>query len=184
MRTKHIVMLTIFSLIITSFVTEKDKNNIFTFSTDAKTSNWYILNDGVMGGVSSSSLKVDSDGFGCFEGNVSTANNGGFASLRYVSLVRVGKRKTIKLKIKGDGKDYQFRVKKNSSDYESYITTFSTSGNWETIDIELEDLYPSFRGRKLQQPNFDATKFDELSILIANKKNESFKLLIQSIEIN
>jgi hypothetical protein len=75
-------------------------------------------------------------------------------------------------------------VKSKAADYYSYITTFSTSGDWETIQINLKDLYPSFRGNKLSKDNFNDPSIEEISFLIANKKNESFKLLIDKIELN
>jgi NADH dehydrogenase [ubiquinone] 1 alpha subcomplex assembly factor 1 len=47
-----------------------------------KTENrWRIVNDGVMGGLSSSKAIVEDDKI-IFSGNVSLENNGGFASLR------------------------------------------------------------------------------------------------------
>jgi NADH dehydrogenase [ubiquinone] 1 alpha subcomplex assembly factor 1 len=85
--------------------------------------------------------------------------------------------------VKGDGKNYQFRVKGKSRDYYSYITSFETSGEWEEIDIKLKDLYPSFRGRKLDQPNYSGESLEEVTFLIANYKNESFELLIDKIEL-
>jgi hypothetical protein len=156
---------------------------IFDFNSSSDAKSWNILNDGVMGGVSSSTFEINKDGHGVFEGNVSTANNGGFASVRYRSTVATENSEYIKIRLKGDGKNYQFRIKKNGADFESYITTFSTSGNWETINIKLSDLYPSFRGRELDKPNFGAATFEEISILIANKQNESFKLILDKIEI-
>jgi hypothetical protein len=74
-------------------------------------------------------------------------------------------------------------MKSKSNTYYSYITTFSTSNKWETISINLQDLYPSFRGAKLKEENFNASSIEEISFLIANKKNESFKLIIDKIEI-
>ena len=48
-----------------------------------KTENqWRIVNDGVMGGLSSSKAIVNDDNKIIFSGNVSLENNGGFASLR------------------------------------------------------------------------------------------------------
>ncbi|NVK65487.1 MAG: CIA30 family protein [Flavobacteriales bacterium] len=157
---------------------------IFNFNPDVDASNWFILNDGVMGGESAASVRVNEEGNGVFEGNVSTANNGGFASVRYrpESLEMTGKN-TVSFRIKGDGKPYQFRVKKKVSDKESFITTFQTSGEWETISIPLNELYPSYRGRKLDQPNYDATELSEICFLIANERNETFKLLIDHISI-
>ena len=87
------------------------------------------------------------------------------------------------IRLKGDGKDYQFRVKPNAGNYFSYILPFSTSGEWEEVLIPLKDMYPSFRGRKLDQPNFHEDRIEELNFLIANKKNENFKLIIDKIEL-
>tara|TARA_B100000787_G_scaffold164747_1_gene147815 strand:+ start:47 stop:319 length:273 start_codon:yes stop_codon:yes gene_type:complete len=89
----------------------------------------------------------------------------------------------VVLKLKGDGKQYQFRVKTNSKDYYSYITTFSTSGKWQEIEIPLKDMYPGYRGRKLDQPNFSSDYIEEIMFLIGNKKEENFKLLLDNLEL-
>lgn len=191
MKTIHIAIALVSLLFTSAYLktdddpTTNNSNVIFNFHPDVDASSWFILNDGVMGGVSESEFRLNKDGYGLFSGEVSTANNGGFASVRYrpKSIDPTGK-KTISLKIKGDGKSYQFRIKKNISDFESYITTFDTSGDWETIEIQLSDLYPSFRGRKLRQPNYDISSLSEICFLIANKRNETFELLIDEISIN
>ena len=89
----------------------------------------------------------------------------------------------VKLRVKGDGKNYQFRIKAKTRDYYSYITSFETTGKWEEIEIKLKDLYPSFRGRKLDLPNFSGDEMEEITFLIANYKTESFELLIDKIEL-
>jgi hypothetical protein len=43
---------------------------------------WRIVNDGVMGGLSTSNVRINDEGKISFSGNVSLDNNGGFASLR------------------------------------------------------------------------------------------------------
>jgi hypothetical protein len=85
--------------------------------------------------------------------------------------------------LKGDGKKYQFRVKKSQKDYYSYIYEFQTSTEWETIEIPVNKLYASFRGRTLQLPNYEGQSLEEIAFLIGNKKNENFELLIDSIEV-
>lgn len=97
--------------------------------------------------------------------------------------LKLQKNNTVFIRLKGDGKQYQFRIKDKNTSYYSYITTFETSGEWETIAIQLADLYPSFRGQKLNLSNFNADSFEEISFLIGNKKNESFQLLLDKIEI-
>ena len=157
---------------------------IFDFNQKAIIKDWVIVDDGVMGGKSAGSFSLNEQGHGVFEGSVSLENNGGFSSLRYSSeRILVQDFTTIALKIKGDGKNYQFRIKSNTGDYYSYITTFSTSGEWQEIQIDLKDMYPSFRGRKLDQANFEKEYIEQLAFLIGNKKEEKFKLLIDKIEL-
>jgi hypothetical protein len=157
---------------------------IFKFSKSSDIQNWIIVDDAVMGGRSSSTFKLNADGFGVFEGAVSLDNNGGFSSLRYRIDKKLRKEYTkINIKLRGDGKNYQFRIKSNSRDYYSYIAPFSTSGEWQEIEIPLKDMFPSYRGRKLDKANFSNDYFEEITFLIGNKKNEKFKLLIDKIEL-
>jgi len=174
-----------FALLIMLIVPFNSSVALFDFSADSEISNWRVVDDVVMGGRSSGNFSLTDDGHAKFSGNVSIENNGGFSSVRhdFSSEVDVKKYSKVRLKMKGDGKNYQFRVKGKSRDYYSYITSFETSGEWEEIDIKLKDLYPSFRGRKLDQPNFSGESLEEVTFLIANYKNESFELLIDKIEL-
>ena len=157
---------------------------IYKFNKNTNTRDWQIVDDVVMGGQSNGNFKINSDGFGEFYGEVSIENNGGFSSIRHnFEKISVNSYTTIKLRVKGDGKNYQLRIKANDRDFYSYITTFETSGQWEYIQIPLKSLYPSFRGRKLNLPNFQSDFFEEISFLIANNKSENFKLLIDKIEL-
>ena len=157
---------------------------IFDFNKNSSISNWVVVDDVVMGGRSNGNFQLNKDGKGVFYGKVSLENNGGFSSLRYgFNKLNVEKFKSIILKIKGDGKNYQFRIKHKSTDYASYITSFSSSGEWQEIEITLNSMYPSFRGRKLDEPNFFHKSIEEVTFLIANKRNEDFILLIDKIEL-
>lgn len=157
---------------------------IFDFNTQSDIQDWLVTDDVVMGGVSSGTFKLTDEGFGVFSGNVSLENNGGFSSVRYrFEKIKVKKYSKITIKLRGDGKSYQFRMKSNSADSYSYISTFSTSGEWQEIEIPIMDMYPWFRGKKLDQPNFSHDYIEEIGFLIGNKKAEKFKLLIDKIEL-
>jgi len=157
---------------------------IFDFTNQSNIQDWQVIDDGVMGGKSSGTFKLNDEGFGVFSGLVSLENNGGFSSVRYrFEKIKVNEYQKISIKLRGDGKSYQFRIKTNSGDNYSYITTFSTSGEWQEIEIPLKDMYPSFRGRKLDQPHFSANYMEEIGFLIGNKKAEKFKLLIDKIAL-
>lgn len=157
---------------------------IFDFDKNSNIKDWIIIDDVVMGGESLSTFKLNEDGFGVFEGSVSLDNNGGFSSVRYrFQKTELKQFTSIVVKLRGDGKEYQVRIKSNYNDYYSYIMPFSTSGEWQEIKIPLKDMYPSWRGRRLNQPNFSEDLINEITFLIGNKKNENFKLLIDKIEL-
>lgn len=157
---------------------------LFDFSKESSLRYWYVVNDGVMGGVSSSNLTVNDEGHGVFKGTVRLENNGGFASIRHnFEAIKVTTASKICLKIKGDGNKYQVRVKQNDREYYSYIQFMETSGEWQTITIPLKDFYPSFRGRTLDLPNFKHNEISEFAILIGNKKKQDFELLIDLITL-
>jgi len=162
-----------------------NKQMIFDFKKDSNIQGWRIVDDNVMGGKSSGSFTLSPDHFGLFEGQISLENNGGFSSVNYrFQKLKVNKDSNIILRVKGDGKNYQLRVKDDSNTSYSYIIPFATSGEWEEIKIPLQDMYPSFRGRKLDLPNFSKDHIEELVFLIGNKKSEKFKLLIDTIVLD
>ena len=155
---------------------------IYDFSKDSKAEDWIIVDDVVMGGRSAGRFSISADGFGVFEGAISLENYGGFSSVRYrfPQMQTEGATKAI-IRLKGDGKNYQFRLKARVSDYYSYIARFSTTGEWQEIIIPLEEMYPAFRGRRLNQANFSESHIEEVAFLIGNKKEENFKLLLDKI---
>ena len=158
---------------------------IFDFDKNVDLSNWRVVDDVVMGGRSSGNFLINDEGHAVFSGDVSLENNGGFSSVRYL----FPEKKSVKsydkiiLKLKGDGKNYQFRIKHKASDYQSYIAEFTTNGEWQIIEIPLAEMYPTFRGRKLNMPDFEFEHIEELRFLIGNKKPQSFELMIDKIEL-
>ncbi len=155
---------------------------LFDFNFESNIRNWKIVDDVVMGGRSDGNFKINDTGYGEFSGYVSLKNNGGFSSVRYnFNTVSSSNFKSFQLRIKGDGNPFQFRVKSSNRQRFSYIYTFNTSGDWETISIPFNKMEPAFRGYKLDQPNFDGVQMEEIAFLIGNKKEQSFKLFIDSI---
>jgi hypothetical protein len=49
--------------------------------------------------------------------------------------------------------------------------------------FSLKDLYPSFRGQTMNIRNFAGNSIEEIVFLIGNKKNESFALVLDRIDI-
>ena len=157
---------------------------IFDFNTNTKTNDWKIVDDGVMGGISKSVITLDKDGNGIFEGHVSLENNGGFSSVRHqFKTVDVSNSKRFIIRVQGDGKSYQFRVKSQLKEYYSYKFDFSTNKDWEIIEIPFDELIPTFRGRTLDIPSFPNKVLEEVGFLVSNKKEEDFKLKIDFVKV-
>lgn len=157
---------------------------LFDFNVKSNVDNWRVVDDSVMGGISASKFFVDASGNGVFKGSVSLQNNGGFCSVQhYPKPVSVKEKKVFSIRLKGDGKKYQFRVKSKRSNYYSYIYEFQTTTDWQTIEIPITELHASFRGRTIDIPNYDGASLQEIAFLVGNKKNENFELMIDKIEV-
>ena len=82
--------------------------NIFTivdFKTDTSMDNWFVVNDGVMGGLSQGSFEFNTEGYATFKGTISLDNYGGFSSIRYRSKqMDISNYSKIAIRLKGDAK--------------------------------------------------------------------------------
>lgn len=175
-----------FLLLLTLFITPKfGMTDLYSFSNESNLKEWRIVNDGVMGGISNSTLILTNDGNGLFSGHVSLANNGGFASIQLNKIFQLSEdMKYIVLRVKGDGKQYEFRIKNNIYQSVSYVHQFKTTGEWQNIQLAINEFYPQYFGQKLNRPNFNYKNIEQISFLISNKQEEDFKLLIGRISIN
>ncbi len=171
-------------LILACMIPQDNISVIYDCEAEKNVKDWYIVNDGVMGGLSKGQISLNKHSHALFEGFVTTENNGGFTSVRYPFKRKdVSEFESVKIRVKGDGKRYQFRIKESEEQRYSYIKEFETSGEWETISIPFNSFYPSFRGRKLDRPNYNGQQMEEVTFLIGNKKKESFSLEIESIRL-
>ena len=157
---------------------------IYKFSKQHTIQDWYVIDDGVMGGLSQGKININDEGIGVYSGNVTTENNGGFSSLRYrFDRKKVDKYKGVALRVRGDGKLYQFRIKTNKNHRYSYVAYFETSNDWETVIIPFNAFSPRFRGYPINKPSYPGEYMEEVAFLIGNKVIESFKLEIDSITL-
>lgn len=124
------------------------------------------IDDVVMGGVSSSMLSKTplggekGDAAGIFAGNVTQANNGGFASVRsrnFSPSLDVSAYDGFEIRLKGDGQRYKFIARtEDSFDGVGYTCSFDTQpGVWQTIRIPFAKLIPVFRAKTvMDKPSF------------------------------
>jgi hypothetical protein len=169
-------------LTIFMYMNQDSSALIYDFNNQDDSNPWYIVDDGVMGGLSEGKITVNQAGNGVFSGYVTTENNGGFSSVRYsLDKKDVSQFTNVAIKLKGDGKDYQFRIKSDASQRYSYVKSFTTSGDWETIRLLFKDFIPMFRGNTLNKSNYPGQVIDQVAFLIGNNRKENFDLEIEKI---
>jgi hypothetical protein len=101
-----------------------------------------------------------------------------------VKKVNLSEKSKFVIKVKGDGKTYQFRCKSNLYDRQSYVYEFETTGEWQEIEIPFAEMYPRFRGYNLDMPNYEGASLAEIAFLIGNKRRETFQLEIDYIKMD
>ena len=140
----------------------------------------WIVNDGVMGGVSQSSLRQDVDGM-FFEGVVSLENNGGFASMR--SSVRFPQgTQLIELIAKGDGKRYKLVLRTELAPRVTYVADFIALPTWQTYRFNLSQFKSTFRGRDVNAPALSFSDVIDFGILISNTQAGSFAIQLKTLK--
>ncbi|SFH76838.1 CIA30 family protein [Halpernia frigidisoli] len=168
--------------------TENKSQMLYDFTKQGK-GKWRIQNDVVMGGKSESQLKMTDDSEAIFTGRVSLENYGGFCSIHQTSekepfTINENSDSFI-LNLKGDGKNYNFRIRTPKGRH-SYASTFSTSnnGDWESIAIPFKSMQATYHGEVVDVPNYNGENVVEMQLLIGNKKEENFEILVRSIVVN
>ncbi len=165
---------------------DQQESLIFDFKNESEIGYWRIVNDGVMGGLSKSEIVYSDGNTAIFRGIVSLENNGGFASTRTITRsYELDGHDGILIRVKGDGKKYQFRVRTNDRfDGISYRYQFTTELNtWMIIDIPFHECVPVFRGRILRDvETILPEEIQQLGFLISNKQAGKFQLEIDWIK--
>ena len=157
---------------------------------------WGAIDDVVMGGVSQSGIRL-ADNKAIFSGNVSTENNGGFASVRTRNIeppLNLSDYEGIELKVTGDGKRYKFIARSEDKwDGVGYSYSFDTIYDYPTtIKIPFKDLIPVFRAKTVEEATLNTEKIYSMQLMLSkfeydgelNPKFEagSFKLEIEYIK--
>lgn len=148
---------------------------------------WFVVNDGVMGGVSSSRLRHLQGDVAVFEGELSLDNNGGFASIRTpIPQGALARAAGIVLRVRGDGKRYQLRLRQDGSwDGVAYAAAFETiPGEWATVEIPLTAFEPTFRGfRPRNVRPLDPERVRQVGLMLTDKQVGAFRLEISTIGV-
>lgn len=177
------------NLLILLMTTMNETEYKIDFGKNLDGKNWVIVNDGVMGGKSESTVQLLSNSI-LFKGNISLRNNGGFASLRNEGdKLDISPYKTITIKIRTNT-NRKFSLRFSNSDW-FYKPFFkhefgSSTLDWETITLSLADFKEytinGETGNKLTSA--DMKKEMRIGIILYDKQEGTFEIEIDSIEFN
>lgn len=158
---------------------EPEKGRVMDFSDPDVARRLWVVNDGVMGGVSQSRFRHDAEGV-TFEGEVSLRNNGGFASLRGPVAFAAGTT-ALALSTQGDGKRYSLLLRMDSArSAASYQCDFDALGP-QTYRFVAADFQATFRGRIVSAAPLVFARVVEFGILIADKQEGPFVLQLRHL---
>jgi hypothetical protein len=152
---------------------------------------WGPLDDVVMGGASSSDFFLDASAgetpgapAGIFRGRMSTANSGGFASIRTrnfsppADASAGGAASGLALRLRGDGQRYKLFLRTAPGwDALAYGASFDTSaadGGWQTVRIPFAAFKPIFRAKTVADaPPLDAAAICSLQLMLSKFEYDS-----------
>ena len=155
------------------------------FGSDGS-SEWYVLNDGVMGGRSTSQIKETEYSI-LFSGTVSLKNNGGFASVRgdyqKSDLTEFSK---VVIRYRATGRQFSFQLETNPFWYQpNYKLLLEPTGeDWETVESDLLDLQEFRVGRKTgnKLSESELQEVIRLGFITEEKREGDFILEVDYIE--
>jgi len=159
---------------------------MLNFGQTAESQQWYIVNDGVMGGKSQSQVTQLANSL-VFSGEISLKNNGGFASLQSRKAEQdLSPFTQVNIKYRSTGQSFALRLLTHEAYYlPSFKHDFeSTDGEWKTVNIPLESFNKyalgSATGESITQS--DLRKIIRLGIIVSNKEEGPFSIEIDFIQ--
>jgi hypothetical protein len=183
---RHFAALAVTGLAIIMNTHAAPETTLFDFQSPNDSPAWQIVNDDVMGGVSTSRFQILTNGGAVFSGVVSRENNGGFASVRSSparhDLTGCG---GFVIRLRGDGRRYKFTVRTETGFYAPlYQCAFETKrSEWEEHQLAFKDFVPTFRGRILTDvPPLNPGKVTSVGLLISENQDGPFQLEVAWIK--
>lgn len=162
------------------------ERTLFDFRAPDAARRWQAVNDNVMGGRSQGRFRMTDDRTMLFTGNLSLANNGGFASVRSrAENLNLSTGDTIVARVRGDGREYSFNLYPSRQRTAfSYRTSFRTKKDeWIEVRLPLTQFVATSFGRVVRNQPLDPAKVSGVGILLGDKKPGAFRLEVDWIKV-
>ena len=187
-KMKYLLLVGFLALVMMKTAMSDDTmQTLFAFTEADAAKEWQTVNDGVMGGVSDGRFKFTDAKSMEFFGNLSLANNGGFASVRTKPKnLGLEKGDTLVAKIRGDGREYMLNLYPARSQvaYSYRAAVLTKKDEWIEVKIPLDKFNATSFGRAVK--NAGAVKpaeINALGFMLGDKKPGPFRLEIEWIKV-
>lgn len=168
---------------------------VVSFPDAASVETWRNVDDSVMGGVSDSTstwIRIGTEGAMEFHGELSTENNGGFASvLSRVDRgygIRAGGSRALGLRAFGDGRTYLLQLRAGPNGTDRWISRFTpptagTDVSGPTVELPLSSFEPVNQFLRPVDPvaPLDPAEISQIGVYVLDGQVGSFRLVLQSI---
>ncbi|MEL6132007.1 MAG: CIA30 family protein [Bacteroidota bacterium] len=155
------------------------------FDQEAADTQWFIVNDGVMGGLSQGNFTLEED-HGVFSGDLSLENNGGFSWAKSNQpLEGLSDKTKMKIRVKGDGRKYAFTVETRTAQRVAYFGAPFTApeGEWKEIELDAASFRLNYFGRDMGETLETFDPAIRIGIILADKKQGAFKMEIDYVDM-
>ena len=156
----------------------------FDFGKSDSSTEWFSVNDSVMGGLSEGSVSYTKKSM-LFKGQLSLENNGGFASVRsQTSMMDLSELQTLEIRCRGYGGTFEITMARHQEWYlPNYKHAFTPDEDWSIIQLPIRD-FKEFRigeptGSKLNKEL--SASIIRMGIIKGDKKTEPFQLEVDYI---
>lgn len=155
------------------------------FGTKGNSSDWYVLNDAVMGGLSEGNLTKKANSI-IFEGSVSLENNGGFASIRSAyDRYKMASFNQIEIRYRSNAYDFAMTLELFQQFYRPYFkyNLPDTKNEWVIRTIDLKDFKAYSLGKYLgyKLDNKDKNNIIRMGFISDEKRAGAYMIEIDYI---
>ncbi|MDO9286277.1 MAG: CIA30 family protein [Aquabacterium sp.] len=163
---------------------------LFCFDHPEALAGWAAIDDRVMGGVSRSRMRHAPAGHAVFEGQLSLAQGGGFASVRArtgtAAVADAVDATAALIEVRGVAQRYKLTLfTADGADALGYQHDFVPDADrWTLMRLPLADFVARFRGREVPgAPALDAARLRQVGLMIAGRQAGPFALDLRSITL-
>lgn len=148
---------------------------------DFESTDWFIVNDGVMGGRSDARGGIGESVL-TWTGTIVT-QGGGFSSIRGAVDGQLAGATELTMRIRTDGRAYELLADDASSNRVTHYNPIDAAGgDWEVVTVSLSGMEPRIFGNLVTADPFDPDRATQIGVILADGIDGDFAFEIDWID--